>query len=233
MCLSRSTVCLLRIAIDASQNTIRPSRQSTLSPRDNVIDRELLASILGVTLDSRLSGYVFQRRGKHRMLAFNSEIEITSETNGNWYIEQLLAKPTVAFRCTHLESLLAGLAEETSTGSIGEVVDMETLRGYHDRLQEIDEEIEEAISFHDPARQADFGSLVGNWLNGKIFSATCWFSCKAEFSRMGKRDFLRKESMFSCIRHFSQVRKWTKTRKSNRSLCSIGCAQVSHCCRRS
>ncbi len=59
------------------------------------------------------------------MLAFNSEIEITSETNGNWYIEQLLAKPNVAFRCTHLESLLAGFAEETSTGSIGEVVDME------------------------------------------------------------------------------------------------------------
>ena len=47
------------------------------------------------------------------MLAFNSEIEITSETNGTWYIEQLLAKPNVAFRCTHLESLLAGLAEET------------------------------------------------------------------------------------------------------------------------
>ncbi len=89
--------------------------------------RELIASILGVTLDSRLSGYVFQRKGKHRMLAFNSEIEITAETNGTWYIEQLLDKPNVAFRCTHLEALQAGLAEETSTGSIGEVVDMETL----------------------------------------------------------------------------------------------------------
>lgn len=49
------------------------------------------------------------------MLAFNSEIEITSETNGNWYIEQLLAKPNVAFRCTQLKWLLAGLAEETSS----------------------------------------------------------------------------------------------------------------------
>lgn len=54
--------------------------------------------------------------------------------------------------------MLAGLAEETSTGSIGEVVDMEALRGYHHRLQEIDEEIEEAISFHDPARQEKLGS---------------------------------------------------------------------------
>jgi len=54
--------------------------------------------------------------------------------------------------------LLAGLAEETSTGSIGEVVDMEALRGYHHRLQEIDEEIEEAISLHDPARQEKLGS---------------------------------------------------------------------------
>jgi hypothetical protein len=119
--------------------------------------RELIASILGVTLESRLSGYVFQRKGKHRMLAFNSEIEITSETNGNWYIEQLLAKPNVAFRCTHLESLLAGFAEETSTGSIGEVVDMETLKSYRDRLQEIDEELEEATSFNDPTRQEKLG----------------------------------------------------------------------------
>ena len=99
-----------------------------------------------------MSGYVFQRKGKHRMLAFNSEIEIAAETNGTWYIEQLLAKPNVAFRCTQLESLLAGLAEERSTGSIGEVVDMETLKGYRDRLQEIDAELEEATSFNDPAR---------------------------------------------------------------------------------
>jgi hypothetical protein len=119
--------------------------------------RELIASILGVTLESRLSGYVFQRKGKHRMLAFNSEIEITSETNGNWYIEQLLAKPNVAFRCTHLESLLAGFAEETSTGSIGELVDMETLKCYRDRLQEIDEEFEEATRFNDPTRQERLG----------------------------------------------------------------------------
>jgi hypothetical protein len=119
--------------------------------------RELIASILGVTLESRLSGYVFQRKGKHRMLAFNSEIEITAETKGNWYIEQLLAKPNLAFRCTHIESLLAGLAEETSTGSIGEVVDMETLKGYRDRLREIDEELEEAASFNDPSRQEKLG----------------------------------------------------------------------------
>jgi hypothetical protein len=123
----------------------------------NSKSREHIASLLGLTLESRLSGYVFQRKGKHRMLAFNSEIEITSETNGNWYIEQLLAKPNVAFRCTQLESLHTGLAEETSTGSIGEVVDMETLKGYRDRLQEIDEEFEEATSFNDPARQEKLG----------------------------------------------------------------------------
>ena len=107
--------------------------------------------------EERLSGYVFQRKGKHRMLAFNSEIEITAETNGTWYIEQLLAKPNVAFRCTHLESLLVGMAEETSTGSIGEVVDMQTLKGYRDRLLDIDEELEEASSFNDPARQEKLG----------------------------------------------------------------------------
>jgi len=119
--------------------------------------RELIASILGVTLESRLSGYVFQLKGKHRMLAFNSEIEITFETNGTCYIEQLLATPNVAFRCTHLGSLLAGLAEETSTGSIGEMVDMQALKGYHDRLREIEEELEEATSFNDPARQEKLG----------------------------------------------------------------------------
>ena len=119
--------------------------------------RELIASILGVTLESRLSGYVFQRKGQHRMLAFNSEIEITTETNGTWYIEQLLAKPNVAFRCTHIEALHAGMAEETSTGSIGEMVDMQALKGYHDRLREIAEELEEATSFNDPARQEKLG----------------------------------------------------------------------------
>lgn len=31
-------------------------------------------------------------------------------------------------------------------------VDMQTLKGYRDRLQEIDEELEEATSFNDPAR---------------------------------------------------------------------------------
>lgn len=42
------------------------------------------------------------------------------------------------FSLMDCRSLVAGLAEETSTGSIGEVVDMKTLRGYRDRLQEID-----------------------------------------------------------------------------------------------
>lgn len=36
--------------------------------------------------------------------------------------------------------------------------DMETLRGYHTRLLEIDEEIEEAIRFNDPARQEKLGN---------------------------------------------------------------------------
>lgn len=137
------------------EQLISVSAEGRLSAKSK--SRELIASILGVTLESRLSGYVFQRKGKHRMLAFNSEIEITSETNGNWYIEQLLAKPNVVFRCTHLESLLAGFAEETSTGSIGEVVDIETLKCYRDRLQEIDEELEEATSFNDPARREKLG----------------------------------------------------------------------------
>jgi integrase len=44
--LSRSPVSLLRIAIDASQYAVRPSRQSTLSPRDNVVNRELFAARL-------------------------------------------------------------------------------------------------------------------------------------------------------------------------------------------
>lgn len=53
--------------------------------------------------------------------------------------------------------MLAGLAEETSTGSIGEVVDMEALKGFRDRLQEIDKELDEATSFNDPARHEKLG----------------------------------------------------------------------------
>jgi hypothetical protein len=36
------------------------------------------------------------------------------------------------------ETLLAGMAEEKSIGSIGELVDMEALKGYRDPLLEID-----------------------------------------------------------------------------------------------
>ncbi len=44
--LSQSTVCLSRIAVDASQYAIRPGRLSTLSTRDNVVNRELFAARL-------------------------------------------------------------------------------------------------------------------------------------------------------------------------------------------
>ncbi len=59
--------------------------------------RELIASILGVTLESRLSGYVFQRKGKHRMLAFNSEIEITSKRMATGTSSNCSPSPTLRF----------------------------------------------------------------------------------------------------------------------------------------
>jgi hypothetical protein len=46
VCLSRSPVSLLRIAIDTSQNTVRPTRQTTLGTRDNVVNREFFAARL-------------------------------------------------------------------------------------------------------------------------------------------------------------------------------------------
>jgi hypothetical protein len=46
MRLCRSPVSLLRIAIDASQHTVRPRRQTTLGTRDNVVNRELFAARL-------------------------------------------------------------------------------------------------------------------------------------------------------------------------------------------
>ena len=55
VCLSRSSVSLLRIAVDASQNAVRPGRRSTLSSRDNVIDRELFAAWL---LSAVLAGHL-------------------------------------------------------------------------------------------------------------------------------------------------------------------------------
>ncbi len=55
MCLSRSPVGLLRIAVDASQYAVRPSRRSALSSRDNVVDRELFAAWL---LSAVLAGHL-------------------------------------------------------------------------------------------------------------------------------------------------------------------------------
>ncbi len=55
MRLSWSTVSLLRIAVDASQGAIRPGRLSTLSTRDNVVNRELFAARL---LSTVLAGHL-------------------------------------------------------------------------------------------------------------------------------------------------------------------------------
>ena len=46
MRLSWSTVSVLRIAIDTSQYTVRPSRLAALSTRNNVVNRELFAARL-------------------------------------------------------------------------------------------------------------------------------------------------------------------------------------------
>ena len=44
--LSRSAVSLLRIAIDTSQYAVRPTRQTTLGTRNNVVNREFFAARL-------------------------------------------------------------------------------------------------------------------------------------------------------------------------------------------
>jgi hypothetical protein len=49
-----SSVSLLRIAIDTSQYAVRPSRLSTLSTRDNVVNREFFAARL---LSTVLAGH--------------------------------------------------------------------------------------------------------------------------------------------------------------------------------
>jgi len=53
--LRRSPVSLLRIAIDASQYAVGPGRRSTLSSRNNVVNRELLAARL---LSAVLAGHL-------------------------------------------------------------------------------------------------------------------------------------------------------------------------------
>jgi hypothetical protein len=53
--LCRSPVSLLRIAIDASQYAVRPSRLSTLSTRNNVVNREFFAARL---LSTVLAGHL-------------------------------------------------------------------------------------------------------------------------------------------------------------------------------
>ena len=63
-----SPVSLFRIAIDASQNTIRPSRLSSLSTRNNVVNRELFAArLLSTVLAGHLVTleYVSAAEGNH------------------------------------------------------------------------------------------------------------------------------------------------------------------------
>ena len=53
--LCRSSVSLLRIAIDTSQYAVRPTRQTTLGSRNNVVNRELFAARL---LSAVLAGHL-------------------------------------------------------------------------------------------------------------------------------------------------------------------------------
>ncbi len=59
--------------------------------------RELIASILGVTLESRLSGYVFQRKGKHRCSRSTARLRLHRKRMATGTSSNCSQSPTLRF----------------------------------------------------------------------------------------------------------------------------------------
>jgi len=82
-----STVSLRRIAIDTSQNTVRPSRQSTLSTRNNVVNRELFAARL---LSTVLTAHLVTLENVSAAEGYRLRQEKTKEMHSFWKAEIVL-----------------------------------------------------------------------------------------------------------------------------------------------
>jgi len=111
----------------------------------------------------------FQREGEYWTISFDGSVVRLKDSKGLRQIALLLAQPGRELHATDLEALVAGPSDaapaatksraaydEVETrpdfGDAGELLDAEARAAYKARLDELQEEIDEAEDFNDPIR---------------------------------------------------------------------------------
>jgi hypothetical protein len=120
------------------------------------------------------------------------EASLLPDMKGLHYLRALLQHPNVEVAALDLSALVAGHGTTIASPDLGEPLDRRALTAYRNRLREIDEELDEAQSWNDPARvervEAERAALLrelagATGLGGRARSA----SGSAERARMAVR----------------------------------------------
>ena len=124
---------------------------------------------LGVGDSPLASGERFQREGEYWTVAYDRLVVRLKDSKGLRQIALLLAQPGRELHATDLESMVGGTAEASAPvlktraayeevearadfGDAGDLLDAEARAAYKARLDELQEEIDEAEEFNDPVR---------------------------------------------------------------------------------
>jgi len=101
---------------------------------------------------SNSATYAFQRSGQYWTLAFQGVTRHLRETLGIVFIANLLAKPDRDISVVELKAGQAGINPVVLTGSSGEMLDDDARKEYQQRIQDIQEELDDARTNSDLAR---------------------------------------------------------------------------------
>lgn len=116
----------------------------------------------GVAVEGRVRPSVFRREGEYWSVSFEGEAFRLKDAKGFSYLARLLSEPGREFHALDLFTSSAGAGEpaaqeglSVSSGeAAGPVLDAEAKAAYRRRLEDLDEEIEQAEANNDPERAA-------------------------------------------------------------------------------
>jgi hypothetical protein len=80
------------------------------------------------------------------------DARLLPDMKGLHYLRALVQRPGVEVAALEMSAMAAGHGTAVAEPGAGEVLDRRALMAYRNRLREIDEELDEAQSWHDPAR---------------------------------------------------------------------------------
>jgi non-specific serine/threonine protein kinase len=125
---------------------------------------ELAGDPQGWPLDAAQGRRVFRREGGYWTIAFDGPVLRLPDSKGLRYLALLLAHPGTEFHVLQLVAADRGAAAGpggaewavpvTGRGDLGEMLDAPARAAYRRRLEELQQDLDEATSFNDPERVA-------------------------------------------------------------------------------